>query len=383
MNLLSRNVCLRLALLAAAAFIAVANRPLPVCAAAPVASLDIVPADAAFYSAMLRNREQFDAIANSKAWAKVKALPYVQMGLGLYQMQAANPDSPVAKIQAMMENPEGRKSLEFLADIFSDEIFISGGPSFNKFVELYQNVYGAVYFSAIGAAIQEGASGKAPNALQTEEIQAKAAVQALVSEIDKIEFPELVIGMKVKDKDYAVKLLDRLETNLKQAFATSPLFEGRFKRAKVAGHSYLTLSLDGGMVPWDQEIEDKIRSLAPTTADGDKLLDHLKKVKLVVSLGLRDDFLLVAIGPSTKVLARLGGANPLRSAPNWPRWASSPTSGSRPSSIRARPSTSISTPQRPTSINWPKWSRACCPRCRSRTSSARNLPRPPMSWAAT
>ena len=134
----SRNVSFRFGLLLAAAWIATACRPVAVRAAAPVASLDIVPADAAFYSAMLRSREQFDALANSKAWEKVKALPFVQTGFTMYQMQAANPGSPAGWLQAALNNPESRKSLEFLADIFSEEVFVYGGPSFNKTIELYQ-----------------------------------------------------------------------------------------------------------------------------------------------------------------------------------------------------------------------------------------------------
>jgi hypothetical protein len=318
MNVLSRNISLRLGLLLAAASIAAGFRPAEVRAAAPVASLDVVPADAAFYSAMLRNREQFDAIANSRALAKVKALPMVQMGLSMYQMQAANPDSPAGWLQAALDNPESRKSLEFLADIFSDEVFVYGGPSVNKAVEVYQSTYWATQFAVYGGLMQTlkqqpGGRPTPPNNAEMEEIQGRALVQALVSQTDAIEVPELVVGMKVKDKGHAEQLLDRLETEMKKAFATSPLFDGRFKRETVAGHSYLTLTLDGGMVPWDGQIEDKIRSLAASPADGDKLIDHLKKMKLVISLGLRDEFLLVTIGPSTKVLTRLGGPAPLRS----------------------------------------------------------------------
>jgi hypothetical protein len=312
MNVHSRNVSLRLGLLAAVALLAAMNRPAAVRAAAPVASLDIVPADAAFYSATLRNREQFDLIANSKAWAKVKALPAYQMGLTMYQMQAGNPGTPAGWIQAALDNPESRKSLEFFADLVSDEVFVYGGPSINKTVELYQNTYWASQLASVPAAMQAAAQG--PTALsKMEDARSRAAIQALVSDLDLIEVPELVIGMKVKDKTHAEQLLDRLEGNLQQVFAANPMFEGRFKRAKVAGHSYLTLALDGGMIPWDAEIQERIRSMAPTPADGDKLIERLKKLKLVISLGLRDEFLLVAIGPSTDVLTRLGGATPLRS----------------------------------------------------------------------
>lgn len=313
MNVLGRNVSLRLGLLLAAALIATACRPVAA-RAAPVTSLDIVPADAAFYSAMLRNREQFDAIANSKAWAKIQALPAYQMGLTMYQMQAANPGSPAGWLQAALSNPESRKSLEFLAGLFSDEVFVYGGPSFNKTVELYQSVTWATQFSMYGAMIRQAGHAGPPNPREMEEIQGRAFVQALVSQADAIEVPELVMGFKVKDKAQAESLLSRLEDEVKNALDNGPpMLAGRFKRETVAGHSYLTVSLDGGMVPWDPQVEEKIRSFASSPADGDKLIDHLKKTKLVIALGLRDEFLLLSIGPSTEALTRLGGPAPLRS----------------------------------------------------------------------
>ena len=69
------------------------------------------------------------------------------------------------------------------------------------------------------------------------------------------------------------------------------------------------------MVPWDPGVVEKIRSLAKTPDDGDKLIAHLKKTTLVFSLGLRDDYLLLAIGPSTGVLSKMGKGPPLRSLP--------------------------------------------------------------------
>ncbi len=91
--------------------------------------------------------------------------------------------------------------------------------------------------------------------------------------------------------------------------------QNRLKRTTIGGHSYLTFKLDGAMVPWDIGVVEKIRSLAATPDDGDKLIEHLKKTTLVISLGLRDDYLLLAIGPSTDVLARLGNGKSLRSLP--------------------------------------------------------------------
>jgi hypothetical protein len=307
MNMLARNSWRPLGLLAAVALMLATASPTTVSAASPVPSLDIVPADAAFYSAMLHNREQIEAIANSKAFAKLRDLPLVQMGLGYYKIQAADPDSVPGKIDAALRDPETKKSLEFLGDILSDEIFFYGGPSVNDSIELVQGTYTALQFGPVMAGISSKTN--------IEEVQGKAFVRALAERTELIKCPELVMGFKVKNKALAQEQLDKLDMNLQVLLAMSPIFEKRFERKKVGGHSYMTLSLDGDMIPWDAQVLEKIRSLAATPADGDKLIEHLKKTKIVISLGLRDDYLILAIGPSTDVLKKLGGDTPLSSLP--------------------------------------------------------------------
>ena len=75
-------------------------------------SLKLIPEDAAFYSSMLRNREQFEAIRNSNAWAKVREMPVVQMGVSLYQMQLGTPGAGRPNSRRLEEprGPQDRRS---------------------------------------------------------------------------------------------------------------------------------------------------------------------------------------------------------------------------------------------------------------------------------
>jgi hypothetical protein len=310
MSMLGRKVFLRVGLSAVAGFLLAALLQSPARAAGPVPSLDIVPADAAFYSVMLRNREQIEAIVQSKAFAKVKALPYVQMGLGMYKIQAADPKTPLGQFEAARQNPAVKRVLALLADMFSNEVFVYGGPGFNELIELMQGVYGDVYWQATMAAMKSPGQPR-----QMEELQGRALVRALTSRIDLIKFPELIIGFKVNDKELAKEQLDRLEFILQMVLTQAPPLQNRLKRTDVDKHSYLTLTLDGAMVPWDPRVVEKIRSLAETPEDGDKLIERLKKTTLVISLGLRDDYLLLAISPSTDTLAKLGKGKLLGSLP--------------------------------------------------------------------
>lgn len=279
------------------------------CAAAakPVASLDLVPENAAFYTVMLRNREQWDAIAGSRAWAKLKALPLVQMGWGLWAIQSADPDSVPGKIQAALRDPELKKSLDFLGDIVSDEVFLYGGANAADLMELAQILNGAQRFGPLFSELTGEGKG-----VSKQKLRKMSIVSALAENINLLKVPEGVIGFKVKNLALAKRQLDLLEKQASAALEEKPELKKRLKRTTVEGHPFLTFTLDGRLVPsWD-EATAELRKQESEPGEADKVIARLKSLKLVIAAGLRDDYLLVSIGPSTDVIARLGKGKSLR-----------------------------------------------------------------------
>ncbi len=61
------------------------------------------------------------------------------------------------------------------------------------------------------------------------------------------------------------------------------------------------------MIPWD---EIDWQDLEEAAGEFDGVRKNLKKLQLTISLGVRDGFLLFAIGSSTDGLKQLGGAGP-------------------------------------------------------------------------
>ncbi len=157
-------------------------------------SLKLVPADAAFYSSMMRNREQYEAVVGSNAWAKIKEMPAVQMGLMFYNMQLSNPESGPAKLAEMMENPETRKIIDMAVDMASDEIFVYGDQSFADFLQLFQDVNSAQTYGSLSAL----SAGEPRNAQKQ---QAGAIISTLVKNIDLIGVPNLIVGFRVKNSE--------------------------------------------------------------------------------------------------------------------------------------------------------------------------------------
>ena len=264
-------------------------------------SLKLIPEDAAFYSSMLRNREQFEAIRNSNAWAKVREMPVVQMGLSLYQAQLGTPSSGPAKVQAAWKNPEVRKIIDLVADMVSDDVFLSGDDSCTDFMKLMQDVGSAVQYGPMVLQATGKAAGLNPN-----QLQAKLAVSALAQHADLIEVPNFVLGFKLNNADLAKEELIKLETMGNILLESNEQTKGHFKKSKVGKYDYLVLELDGEMVPWDQVPMDQLKQMELNEGDFQKIIDKLKETKLSIALGVRENYLICSIGSSLEWLEKLG-----------------------------------------------------------------------------
>jgi hypothetical protein len=264
-------------------------------------ALKFAPADAAFCTSMLRNREQASAVRHSRAWAKIRQMPLVQMGLSLYAAQVSLPDSVPARIDAALHNPEVRKMLDLATDMVSDEVFVFGDKECIDFMGLLQDVNVAMSYGPILLQATDQTQGRAPN-----QLQAAMVISALARHADKIKVPGLLLGFRLKSAELANEELVKLETIGNIVLESMEQTKGRFKKTKIGKHEYLTLTVDGAMVPWDELPLDKFKEMELKEGDTEKVIQQLKKARLVIAVGLRDKYLLVSIGSSLKCLEKFG-----------------------------------------------------------------------------
>ena len=282
----------------------------PIQAAGPLdrlgTSLNFVPENVAFYGAMLRNAEQIEAIGKSRAWAAIMDLPAVQDGLKRFKAEIES-GQYAAQVKAVWENAEVQNALKLLADMFSHEVFVCGDDGVFKLVELVQRVSNKVQF----AQLLEQLQGKLP------EQPLGLLAAALVDHIEMLQVPNVVMGFRLKNRELAVEELTKLEAIVNAMVMLIPQLGGKWKRTTVAGNDYLTLTLDGGMIPWEEIPLDEWREQELRKGDVDKVVDRIKKLKKVVSLGIRGDYLILAVGPSTDFLTKLGQGRSLADRPEF------------------------------------------------------------------
>jgi len=278
------------------------------------ASLKWIPEDAAFYSSALRNREQFEAVAESRAVARLSAMPVsresarlinlVQTGWQLYKDQAGqlgNTANRIRQIELLLEDPQVRRVLDLVADMLSREVFIYGDADCVQSVELAQRLAQMMRYRPAVSRL----TGQADQ-IDEPTLQGRLLLRALVDHLDLVTVPNLVVGFKVSDTNRAAGELGKLELIVNLVALVNPQLRGRVKRTKLGDYDYLTLAFDGTLIPWNKLPVEKLRQLETRPGDVDKLIARVTEQKLVIALGLRDDYLLVSIGSSTDHLAALG-----------------------------------------------------------------------------
>lgn len=251
-----------------------------------------IPADAAFFSTMLRNREQIEIIAKSKAWAKLTSLPFFKQGMELFNA----PGGPGDQFKEWYKEAENKKLLDFVLDLFSHEIYIYGGSTWPDSSTLVTDVYNSVNVES--ATLQLSGAG-----LNDEERMAAAVLRALQKHLDRLQVPDMIIGFKVSDVERAKSQMKKLEALIREQAGQVDELKGRLKKVEVAGGEFLTINLDGKMVPWDSIPPF---SLVDKPEQYKDVLKKLRELKLTVSLGVRGKYVLLAVGTSTDLLANLG-----------------------------------------------------------------------------
>jgi hypothetical protein len=258
-------------------------------------SLDKVPADAAFYSAALRNKEQFDLIVNSKAYARVRELPYVKEAIEKFKEEWKKEKGDFAEFRKWLEQPENKELVDVALDALSDEIFCYGGDGWTGLLELY------IYYSRNSwDTVLDLFDGKQPD----NDALIRNILRTLAAHPELVRVPDLTIGFKVKDAKKVEAQIKRLEALAEMAAMMEPKVKDMVKRQKVAGADFLTLTLEASMIDWPKEPFQQFEREKGEFAALEKML---KAQKLVIGLGVKDGYLLLTFGPSLEHVAKFGG----------------------------------------------------------------------------
>jgi hypothetical protein len=296
-------------------------------------SLQIVPQDVAFYMALLRNKEQYDLVLKSKAFAALLEIPFVKQ---MTEQSEALIDSAPGEAKDLFDLPENQELKEVLIDLISDEVFIYGGEGYADILRLQKTIYNQMFSESFKQGFIEGINQSqdgpvtidvfdpddafdpddpieddAPIDPQEREMQ-RAMLKFLQENSEELKVPDTVIGFKVSaaNKDAVNKQLSRLEEIISEAMqAAPPQLTDAFARKRIAGADFLTFSVDGSMIPWKEfNWKEEIAPLEDEPGEFDDIPEKLKKVKFTICLGIYKNHLIIYFGESSDYIENLADA---------------------------------------------------------------------------
>jgi hypothetical protein len=258
-------------------------------------SLKFVPADASFYMSRLRMKQQIDAITGSKAWASLLEIPAVKETMVKMHAAFSQPPTPEAEgLWSALRQPENKQLIDLMLDGFSQEVFIYGDSGYGETLSTFNKLNRDVQAAQIEAK---------KNGQEEAEIGAKRVAEMFDKNFAKFRFPHTVVGFKLTDVARADAQIARLETLVNAELDKHAGWKGRLTREKIGGSEFLTLKLDGSLLPWDQ-LPPNDNAQAKDAID--KVIEKLKARTLTISLGIREGYLLLSIGETSEQLAKLG-----------------------------------------------------------------------------
>jgi hypothetical protein len=257
-------------------------------------ALDWVPADASLFSTSLQLKRQIDIVADSNAWQAFREIPSVATVWQMAEMQVMNPDGPAAMFWQLMELPENQQLAAMLGEMFSEEIAFYAAADVEKLIEL-----GAVIQGSKIAPLIQAASGEEGDANQA---RLTMIVESIVEDPSLLAVPQAVLAFSIEDEEAATTQLKRLEVLANMALKQSPL-DVQVAREEIGESEFLVLTLDGTMIPWEDEV--------PTGVDIDQeTYDSLREIvsekELTIALGVWNGYVLLSIGEDAKHLETLG-----------------------------------------------------------------------------
>jgi len=303
----------------------------------------MIPPDAAFVSATLRGREQFDRIVNSKAFAALMKLPGVTRATESLEEQKMQPGSPLSIIDTFMQLPENQQAVDVLKSMVATDTFLYGEPSCIAFVQLLQKVQraqqaanliamargdasfddfgdldgleldqlqdddaededdGAAAPRRVRAQLARFQAADAVESLSAEDLAARLMIKTVADNTDLLVVPDLVWGFAIADKAAAETQLKRVEVLLKLAAQANPELADAVARKTIGEGDFVTFTVD----PDVAALRQGMREIEGTADDVDKIFAKAEELTFVWALGIVGDRVIMSLGDSTEHLEKL------------------------------------------------------------------------------
>ncbi|MEM8677979.1 MAG: hypothetical protein AAGF97_01380 [Planctomycetota bacterium] len=245
-----------------------------------------VPDSVAFYASMMRMQQQWEIFAQSNAYASLKRIPLIQMGVGQIKQQWNSPEGEMADVRAFLEKPKNAGLIKLAQELFATEFFVCGDQAVGSLIYDLNKANQSGSLDQLRKLAGDGDDG--PD-----------QVTLVIEAIRKADVPNLVAGFRIDDVDNAIVQLGRLEKLVNYKLKDKPELLERVQRIESESGDFLQFSLDAEMIPWD-------KAMKSDDLDADQveqLREALEGKELFVSAGVVEGYVYLGMTSGSDPIA--------------------------------------------------------------------------------
>jgi hypothetical protein len=244
--------------------------------------LSIAPQDVAFFVTAIDMGEAWETFVQGNFVKSLRRVEYVRSLEQEILTQWERPSGQMMQVKSTLQNPNVRDLLKLAADMASQEFFVYGD------VEWCETIENLIAFQ-----------NEIMNRIQDDPDSVQAYFNELQREtIDGIRIPTTIFGFRLTNPALARQQLDALEGIIRvvggQQEELGPFLEKLQRKDWTDGQS-LTITLDTSLIPVEA-VEEEQR------AQVDKVLELLDGRSVSLSLGVKENLLLIALSEDPDVL---------------------------------------------------------------------------------
>ncbi len=252
---------------------------------------DFLPDDVSVYLTMFELRFRAERVWSSNAVRHLRRQPQIEEVL-----EDIRDEFPWEELQDELDaDPELQNLVDVLADAVSHECFIAAGADFPDVVGALQKVSFTNNIAAVAAAGLDMPT-------------APLIVDAVLEHREALYVPPVLVGFKLAEVAKARQAIDHWVHQAEWVHQVEETQVGRLETREIGGETFSVFELTGDDIPDDvkREMATAFLESGIPFAKGRELLEWLGGLRLVVAVGIRDDYLLFSVGSDIGLIERWG-----------------------------------------------------------------------------
>ncbi len=252
-----------------------------------------LPGDCSAFTMVLNPDELALNFWNSAPMQKIRQTPGAMMAL-----QRMPQEDPFRGLLQFLQSPPGQEVAALLRDMVDQELFIASDARTPSRIDAMLQLYNAAFLAGLENGLRQ----------RNEDISPKIFVDMVLEQREKLGIPAGILGIRLKNVEPAKALLDRFLFG-----ATAQMPPGMYARnnpTEAWAHN-ITIPLKMIVEPQRFQLMRGLMREGVPLEKVNQLFDWLMTHSIHINLTIRDNYLLLHVGPDQAFINKWGAETPL------------------------------------------------------------------------